>query len=249
MRLFFAVVLALLLGTAGAAYWWLAQPLTLLTPTVDLSIEPGMSGGEIASAVQDAGVAVNPNLLYGWFRLSGVARQIKAGSYELDPQTTPRSLLQKLVRGEESLRSVTLVEGWTFRQVQDALGRAEQLKPDSRALGAADLMAQLGKPGSPIEGQFFPNTYTYSKGSSDLAVMRRAMRAMEQAPGCGLGSARSQLASGITPRCAGFGQHRGKGNGFAQGPHAHCGRLQQPIAYWHATANRSDCHLWNGSCI
>ncbi len=180
MRLFFAVVLSLLLGTAGAAYWWLAQPLTMLTPTVDLSIEPGMSGREIATAVQDAGVAVNPSLLYGWFRLSGVARQIKAGSYELDPQTTPRSLLQKLVRGEESLRSVTLVEGWTFRQVQDALGRAEQLKPDSRALGAAELMAQLGKPGSPIEGQFFPDTYTYSKGSSDLAVMRRAMRAMDK---------------------------------------------------------------------
>ncbi len=180
MRLFFAVVLALLLGTAGAAYWWLAQPLTLLTPTVDLAIEPGMNGREIATAVQEAGVDVNPSLLYGWFRLSGLARQIKAGSYELDPQTTPRSLLQKLVRGEESLRSVTLVEGWTFRQVQDALGRAEQLKPDSRVLGAADLMAQLGKPGSSAEGQFFPDTYTYSKGSSDLAVMRRAMRAMDK---------------------------------------------------------------------
>jgi UPF0755 protein len=123
---------------------------------------------------------VNPDLLYAWFRVSGTARLIKAGSYELDRLTTPRSLLQKLVRGEESLRSVTLVEGWTFRQVQEALGRAEQLKPDSRALGAAELMAQLGKPGTPAEGHFFPDTYTYSKGSSDMAVLQRAMRAMDK---------------------------------------------------------------------
>ncbi len=180
MRLFFSVVLALLLAVAGAGYLWLDQSFDLSAPTVDLSVEPGMSGRDVANAVQDAGVPVHPGLLYAWFRVSGLSRQIKAGSYELDRMTTPRSLLQKLVRGEESLRSVTLVEGWTFRQVQEALGRAEQLKPDSAALLAADIMAQLGKPGTPVEGHFFPDTYTYSKGSSDLAVLRRAMRAMDK---------------------------------------------------------------------
>jgi UPF0755 protein len=180
VRLFFAVVLALLLGAAGAGYLWLDQSFDLPTPTVDLSIEPGMGGRDVANAVQDAGVAVNPGLLYAWIRISGLSRQIKAGSYELDRLTTPRSLLQKLVRGEESLRSVTLVEGWTFRQVQEALGKAEQLKPDSRVLTTSDIMAQLGKPGTPAEGRFFPDTYTYSKGSSDLAVLRRAMRSMDK---------------------------------------------------------------------
>jgi UPF0755 protein len=180
VRLFFSVVLALLLAVVGAGYLWLNQPLELAAPSVDLSIEPGMSGRDIATAVQDAGVSVNPLMLYGWFRLSGLARQIKAGSYELDSRTTPRSLLQKLVRGEESLRSVTLVEGWTFRQVREALARAEQLKPDSRGLEADAVMAQLGKPGTPAEGHFFPDTYTYSKGSSDWAVLRRSMRAMDK---------------------------------------------------------------------
>jgi UPF0755 protein len=180
VRLFIFAVLALLFGCAGAGYLWLNQPFDLSTPTVDLSIEPGTSGRNIANAVQDAGVDVNPALLYAWFRISGLARQIKAGSYELDRQTTPSSLLQKLVRGDESLRSVTLVEGWTFRQVQDALARAEQLKPDSRTLAPAEIMAQLGKPGNPTEGHFFPDTYTYSKGSSDMAVLRRALRAMDK---------------------------------------------------------------------
>ncbi|MEI8156254.1 MAG: endolytic transglycosylase MltG [Burkholderiales bacterium] len=180
MRLLFSVVLALLLGTAGAAYLWLDQSFDLPGPTVDLAIEPGTSGRDIATAVSDAGVPVNASLLYAWFRVSGQSKQIRAGSYELDRQTTPRILLQKLVRGEEALRSVTLVEGWTFRQVREALAKAEQLKPESQAMAPADIMSQLGKPGIPAEGHFFPDTYTYSKGSSDLAVMRRAMRAMDK---------------------------------------------------------------------
>ncbi|MBP8183883.1 MAG: endolytic transglycosylase MltG [Rhodoferax sp.] len=169
-----------MVGIAGAGYLWLHQPLSLVTPTVDLSIEPGSSGREIAAAVVESGVAINPDLLYAWFRLSGLSRQIRAGSYELNRETTPRSLLDKLVRGEEALRSVTLVEGWTFRQVREALGKADQLKPDSKSLSADDIMQRLGKPGVPAEGHFFPDTYTYSKGSSDMALLLRAMHAMDK---------------------------------------------------------------------
>ena len=180
MRFFFILVLACALGAAGAAYLWLHQTLELPATTVDVSVEPGMSAREVATAVSQAGVSVNPLLLHGWFRLSGQSRQIRAGSYELDRMVTPVRLLQKLVRGEEALRSVTLVEGWTFRQVRDALKKAEQLKPDSQALSASEVMAQLGRPGVPAEGHFFPDTYTYSKGSSDLAVLKRAMQAMDK---------------------------------------------------------------------
>ena len=180
MRFFFTLVLALALAASGAAYVWVNQPFDLPTATVDLSIEPGLGARDVAQAVVQAGVPVNPLLLHAWFRLSGRSRLIRAGSYELDRATTPISLLQKLVRGEEALRSVTLVEGWTFRQVRDALQKAEQLKPDSLALSPAEVMNQLGQPGVSAEGHFFPDTYTYSKGSSDLAVLKRAMRAMDK---------------------------------------------------------------------
>lgn len=180
MRFLFLVVLALALGIGGGAYLWVNQPFDLPTPTVDLSIEPGTSGREVAIAVVEAGVPVNALLLHAWFRLSGQSRLIRAGSYELDRDTTPRSLLQKLVRGEEALRSITLVEGWTFRQVRENLAKAEQLRPDSAPLSPEDIMAQLGKPGVHPEGRFFPDTYTYSKGSSDIAVLKRALRAMDK---------------------------------------------------------------------
>ncbi|HPW84619.1 MAG TPA: endolytic transglycosylase MltG, partial [Rhodoferax sp.] len=118
--------------------------------------------------------------LYWWFRLSGDARQIKAGSYELEQGLSPRTLLRKLVRGEEALRSVTLVEGWTFRQVQDALRKADQLKPQTQGMSSDAIMQALEMPGVAAEGRFFPDTYTYAKGSSDLAVLRRAAHAMDK---------------------------------------------------------------------
>ena len=191
MRIFWAAVLAGLLGLGISAYVWLNQPLALSGATVDLSVEPGKSAREVALEVVQSGASVNPSLLYWWFRLSGDSRQIRAGSYELETGVTPRSLLRKLVRGEEALRSVTLVEGWTFRQVQDALRKAEQLKPQTQGMEPAAIMQQLGMPGVAAEGRFFPDTYTYSKGSSDLALLLRAAHAMDKH----LASAWSQRAA------------------------------------------------------
>ncbi|WP_370692467.1 endolytic transglycosylase MltG [Polaromonas sp.] len=183
MSLFVLVFVAGLV-VFGAVGWWLHEPLTLKpqpgSQVLDLEIEPGTPAQRVAGVVAASGVDVQPVLLYAWFRLSGQARQIKAGSYEITPGTTPRRLLSMLVRGEESLKSVTLVEGWNFRQVRAALQKAEALKPDTQGLGAEAIMAQLGKPGVHPEGRFFPDTYTYAKGSSDLAVLKRAARAMDK---------------------------------------------------------------------
>jgi len=184
MRRFFLADVSLLVLAAAAAVggglWWVNQPLRLSAPTLDLSIEPGTLPRGVAQAVKDAGVDVQPELLFLWFRLSGRSRAIKAGSYELETGITPKILLSKLARGEESLRAVTLVEGWTFRQARAALAKEETLKPDTRDMSDEAIMNLLGRTGQRPEGRFFPDTYTYAKGSSDLAVLRRAMRAMDK---------------------------------------------------------------------
>jgi len=168
----------------GAALWWLHEPIPLrLSPgsqVVDLEIEPGTSASGVADAVVASGADVPVLLLQAWFRFSGQSRLIKAGSYELVPGTTPRKLLSMLVRGEETLKSVTLVEGWTFMQVRAALQKADQIAPDTLGLSPEIIMEKLGKPNVHPEGRFFPDTYTYSKGSSDLAVLKRAARAMDK---------------------------------------------------------------------
>lgn len=174
------LLLALLAGLGGA--WWLHQPLDTGAgqPTLDLSIEPGTSPKAVAQAVVDAGAQTSATALYAWFRLSGQSRQMRAGSYEIAPGTTPRRLLAMLVRGEESLRNVTLVEGWNWRQVRQALAKADMLRNDSRSLSDEALMTQLGRPGVAPEGRFYPDTYSYAKNSSDLKVLARALKAMDK---------------------------------------------------------------------
>ncbi|OIP14648.1 MAG: endolytic transglycosylase MltG [Comamonadaceae bacterium CG_4_9_14_3_um_filter_60_33] len=174
----FLVVLVLALG--GWAFWWVNHSLPLSAPTLELAVEPGTPPRSVARDVVGAGVQTSADLLYWWFRLSGQARSIKAGNYELETGLTPRSLLAKLTRGEEALRSVTLVEGWTFKQVRAALLKAEHLKPDTESLQDALIMAQLGLPDRHPEGRFYPDTYTYAKNSSDLKVLLRAMHAMDK---------------------------------------------------------------------
>ena len=177
-----AVLLLPLLLAALGGLWWLNAPLDTGDgrPTLDLSIEPGTSPRAVAQAVVDAGARTSPTALYAWFRMSRQDRLIRAGSYEIPPGTTPRRLLAMLVRGEESLRTITLVEGWNWRQVRLALARAELLKPDSQGLSDQDLMAQLGRPGLAPEGRFYPDTYSYARNSSDLKVLARALKAMDR---------------------------------------------------------------------
>lgn len=174
----FLLVLALALG--GWAFWWVNHSLPLAAPTLDLSVEPGTTPRSVAQATVDSGVRTSADLLYWWFRLSGQARLIKAGSYELEAGLTPYRLLTKLTRGEEALRSVTLVEGWTFKQVRAALLKEEHIKPDSKGLEDPVIMEKLGQPGRHPEGRFYPDTYTYAKGSSDLKLLLRAMHAMDK---------------------------------------------------------------------
>lgn len=180
MRRLLALIVLVGIALGGAAYWWLHQPLDLGPEPLELAIEPGTTPRGVARDVVAAGVKTDTRLLYAWFRVSGQDRAIKAGNYEIPPGTTPISLLQKLARGEEALRALTLVEGWNWRQVRQALAKEEQLKHDAAALTDEALMAQLGRPGVAPEGRFFPDTYTYAKGSSDIALLRRAMHAMDR---------------------------------------------------------------------
>ena len=179
-RIVLALLLVAVAAAAAGAWWWLHRPLPIATDPVELSIEPGTSPREIAESWVRAGVMTEPLALYEWFRWSGHARRIRAGSYEIPTGTTPIRLLEKMVRGDETQAVVRFNEGWTFRQIRAELARADALKQTTAALSDAEVMRALGAPGISPEGRFHPDTYAYSKGSTDLSVLRRAYRAMEQ---------------------------------------------------------------------
>ena len=215
-----ALALLVIIAAAGAGAWWLNQPLALAADSVELSIEPGTAPREIAQAWVQAGVRTSATALYEWFRWSGQSRKIRAGSYEIGPGVTPLMLLNKMVRGDETLAVVRLIEGWTFRQFRAELAKADALKPTTASMSDEQIMQALGAPGVAPEGRFHPDTYAYSKGSSDLAVLRRAYRAMQQrvdaawqerAPDTPLQSADDALVlASIVEKETGVGADRGR---------------------------------------
>jgi UPF0755 protein len=178
----FLIVLITLAAVAGSSWFghWIKQPLTLSQPTLTLVIAPGSSAQDIANEVVRAGVQTSPWLLYQWFRWSGLSQQMRSGHYQITQGQSPSSLLDALVRGGPSLLKLRFTEGWTFGQMRAELARTAFIKHDTAGLSDADVMTALGAPGTAPEGRFFPDTYLFSKGSSELAVLQRAYKEMQQ---------------------------------------------------------------------
>jgi UPF0755 protein len=177
--------LLLLLGVAAAAgYWWITRPLSPRTTPLEFSIAPGSSARSAATQIAAQGTGADATSLYWLARLAGEARNIKAGSYELEGGESLWTLLRMVTRGDQVTASLTVVEGWTFRQLRRAIAEHPNLRHDTVPLSDAALMASIVQgtpqpPGEP-EGRFFPDTYVFAKGASDLDVYRRAWRAMNR---------------------------------------------------------------------
>ena len=184
MRTWFLRVLTLLfclaLAGGGVGVWWVGRVVELPPGGIELEVEPGMGARQVAVLVEQSGVPLDADALYAWFRISGQSRRILAGSYGFENSITPWQLLGKLTGSDVSVGAVTLVEGWNFRQVRQVLANSEGLKPTTKSLSDAELMTLLGRPGVPPEGRFFPDTYSYPRGTSDTKVLQRALRAMDK---------------------------------------------------------------------
>lgn len=164
-------------AVAGFSYW-AKSPLDTGGKAVEFSIAPGSGVGAAAQQMAKAGVPVNPQLFNILARVTGEAGRIKAGSYELKPNTSPRRLLTQLVRGEFAQEAITIVEGWTFRQMRAAIAAHQRLRHDTVKLSDEELMQKVSSEYKAPEGLFFPDTYLFAKGSSELEIYKKAHQAM-----------------------------------------------------------------------
>jgi UPF0755 protein len=173
-----AVAVLVLGGAAAVSLAWreLHAPLPVGTEGAWLEVANGASLRGVATQLAERGLLRHAWLLATYGGATGEATRIRAGEYQLSPGTTPLGLLEKLVAGQVFLHRLTIVEGWRFSD----LLKAVQTNPAIAVTGVdgRGIMAALGEPGVHPEGQFFPDTYRFPKGTTDLELLRIAHQAL-----------------------------------------------------------------------
>jgi UPF0755 protein len=167
-------------GTGWAWWQYTRSPLPFSAPQLQVEIERGTVGAALPASLKRQGIDVAAWQVAAALRWRGDAPRIRAGTYELAAPMTLRDLLDRLTRGDVAFRDITLIEGWTFRQVRAALARHPDLKQDAATLSDSELMARIGASEPHPEGLFAPDTYSFHRGSSDLEVLRRAYRLQQE---------------------------------------------------------------------
>jgi UPF0755 protein len=174
--------LALFLALFYADYrWFLDAPLEISGDGQVLKVKSGMGIGAIARRLQhQPGLSRPAFYLEAYARLNGLAQRLQAGEYAVSPGLTPRTLIDQIVAGRVIQYSLTVVEGWTFRQLRQALTEHPKLAQTLQGLSDTEVMARLGRPDEHPEGRFLPDTYHFPAGFTDEAFLRRAMTAMDR---------------------------------------------------------------------
>ena len=186
----FGVLFLLLMMVAGASAFWVWQrytgfadaPLSGIEAGESVVIEPGDSLPVVLRKLRESGVSDGE--VVEWRVLArqlGADGKLQVGEYALEPGTSPRELLEAMRDGKGIQRRFTIVEGWNIRELRAALATATPLEQAAAELDDAALMKALGHAGQHPEGRFLPETYLYTRGDSDLDVLRRANAAMDQA--------------------------------------------------------------------
>jgi UPF0755 protein len=189
-RLKLALALLVIVAAVFAAMWWqrtltFAERGLALAPQAQprvLVIDRGDGFNAVLRKLRALGVAQGSDLEWKLLaRKLGIAGKLQVGEYEVPAGITPDELLRRLGAGEVIQRKFTIVEGWNFRDLRNALAAEDRLRPSTQGLDDAALMARLGRKGTFPEGRFLPETYVFTRGADDLSILDRAAKAMDVA--------------------------------------------------------------------
>jgi len=179
------VSLTVLLGAFGVlsvSLWlvWrdLNTPLPVAAAQTLFTVPTGTPLSKVTDDLNRQGLLSRPRLLTWYARLSGDATRIHAGEYQVNPGTTPLSLLDKLLDGDVYLHQFTIIEGWRFDDLIAALRAEPAIAAGS--FGRSEIMAALGQPNLHPEGQFLPDTYSFPRGTEELELLRLAHTALQE---------------------------------------------------------------------
>lgn len=173
------LALAGALAIGGWFYYYANSPLTLPVSPFEFTVKPGASLKSLARQLTDANLLPEAQSFWLLGRATSRATGIQAGTYNLTEPVTPLALLQKLERGDVVSVAITFVEGITFAEMRAQLESVKELKATLRGATTADVMKRIGAAESNPEGLFFPDTYQFSAGASDLDLLKKSYRMMQ----------------------------------------------------------------------
>ncbi|QKQ26906.1 endolytic transglycosylase MltG [Candidatus Reidiella endopervernicosa] len=178
----------LFMAAAVIGFFWLNHqyeqflqtPLSIDEEGLELVVAEGSALKGIASDLANREVIKQPRYLEFYARSNDLAQRIKAGEYRIDAGARPADLIQQIVDGKVIHYSVTLIEGWNFRELMAAIKAHPQLEQTLTETDGAGVMKALGEPELHPEGLFYPDTYHITRGTSDLALLKRARARMKR---------------------------------------------------------------------
>jgi UPF0755 protein len=144
-----------------------------------VEVVEGSSLSRITSELHSSGYIRSPQLFKLLAKIRGVENTIRAGEYEIEANISAAQLLTKLVEGETIQYRVTLVEGWTFQQALDAIWNSKNITASLNSLSLEQISERMILDQANPEGLLYPDTYFYTKNTSDLELLTRAKRKLD----------------------------------------------------------------------
>lgn len=175
-----AIVVLAIFGLGLNFYSYISSPVPPFEQPETLAIESGATLGSVTKDLHARGLIEKPLYWKIYARLVGKANKLKAGEYQLDSGMTPQALLDLLVSGKTVQYSITIPEGWTFRQMLAAIHEHDKIRNSLKDSSDTEIMALLGYPDQHPEGRFLPETYFFSGNTADIEILRRAYRSLDQ---------------------------------------------------------------------
>ncbi len=171
------VLLALVVLAAAAGYVLLAEEFRAPGPAaaaVQLKVAPGESTRAVLTRLAGLGALAHPRALELYLRLHHRIPRIEIGTYEVPAHASPADIVRMFEEGRVMLDQITVVEGATFADFRRELDASPDVAHTLRGKSDAEVMSALGHPGESPEGRFFPDTYRFAPGTSDLTVLSMA---------------------------------------------------------------------------
>ncbi|MGB6976172.1 MAG: endolytic transglycosylase MltG [Gammaproteobacteria bacterium] len=177
------IVLAALIYVIWQSLQWqrfMNRPMVTGTQPLDFIIQPGTPLIALAWNLKRQQLINDPRRFIQLAKFYGATKKIKAGEYQIDPGMTPRIFLKQIIAGKMILRSITFIEGWTFQQIMQTINNNPYFTHTLNDLDKTAIMTLVGYPGVNPEGQFYPDTYLFTRGAPDRLILRKAYQNMQR---------------------------------------------------------------------